>query len=120
MDFENYLRFVFALLFVLALIALAAWAARRFGLGGAVPVVRGRQKRLAVVESLALDAKRRLILVRRDGVEHLLLLGAQSDVVVERRVPATGPPPAPPDPGNDDAGEAAATAATLRNAGEPR
>ncbi|NBC32883.1 MAG: hypothetical protein GVY13_09440 [Alphaproteobacteria bacterium] len=118
MEFENYLRFVFALLFVLALIALAAWAARRFGLAGAMPVVRGRQKRLAVVESLALDAKRRLVLVRRDGVEHLLLLGAQSDVVVERQVPATGPPASGPMAGPDDAVDT--EAANAGDAGEPR
>lgn len=114
MDLENYLRFVFALVFVLALIVLAAWAARRFGLGGALPVSRGRHKRLAVVESLALDARRRLVLVRRDGVEHLLLLGTQSDVVVERQVSAAGSPVAAPElDGEEDA-------AAGGDKGEPR
>lgn len=34
MDASNYVRFVAALLFVLALIAFAIWLAKRFGMGG--------------------------------------------------------------------------------------
>ena len=43
--------------------------------------VRGR--RLAIVETLTLDARRRLVIVRRDDAEHLLLLGINQDIVVE-------------------------------------
>jgi flagellar protein FliO/FliZ len=87
MDLDGYLRFVLALVFILGLIGLMAWAARRFGLGhrGGGPFGR---RRLAVVEVMALDARRRLVLVRRDAVEHLLLLGAGAEVVVERAIPA--------------------------------
>lgn len=82
MDLAAYLKFVAALLFVLALIGLLAWLARRFGLGlRAGPVVGAR--RLALVEVMVLDARRRLVLVRRDDVEHLLLLGANGESVVE-------------------------------------
>ena len=86
MDFGTYLRFALALALVLGLIGLAAWAARRFGMGGRVRVSAGarRGKRLAIAEALAVDNKRRLVLVRRDGVEHLLLLGPHGDTVVER------------------------------------
>lgn len=85
MNPESYLQFVLALVFVLGLIGLAARAARRFGLA---PAVRGDRspRRLAVLESIALDAKRRLVLLRRDGVEHLVILGPSSDVVVERAI----------------------------------
>jgi flagellar protein FliO/FliZ len=90
MDLESYLRFVLALIAVLGLIGLIAWAARRFGLvpGGAIGTGRGR--RLVVVETMPLDGKRRLVLVRRDDREHLLLLGsgAASDLVVERDIAA--------------------------------
>ena len=82
MDLQNYVTFVSALIFVLALMLLIAWIVRRLGLGGAVPT-GGRQKRLAIVEMLALDTRRRLVLVRRDDVEHLLLLGPEADRVVE-------------------------------------
>ena len=83
MEPETYLRFLLALVFVLALIGLVAWLARRFGLGGAVPVQRGRRRRLIMIEALAVDGKRRLVLVRRDDIEHLILLGTGSDIVVE-------------------------------------
>ena len=68
-------RFFLAFLIVLGLIGAAAWAVRRFGsarLGGAV---RGRQPRLAVIEYASVDARRRLLLVRRDNVEHLVMIG---------------------------------------------
>ncbi|HBM13514.1 MAG TPA: flagellar biosynthesis protein FliO, partial [Rhodospirillaceae bacterium] len=41
-----------------------------------------------IVDSLTLDPRRRLVLVRRDGVEHLLLLGAQSDLAIETGIDA--------------------------------
>ena len=88
MDLEAYLRFGLALLFVLGLIGLCAWAARRLGMTPRVSAGSGRAKRLAIVEVAAVDAKRRLVLVRRDDREHLLLLGATQDVVVESGVPA--------------------------------
>lgn len=93
MDFETYIRFFAALAFVLALIAASAWIVRRTGLGGLTPRRPGQARRLAVVESIALDSRRRLVLVRRDDVEHLILLGAAGDLLVEGRMP--GPPPEP-------------------------
>lgn len=81
---ENYIRFVAALVFVLALIGLFGFLLRRFGPNAGLPVQRrGARRRLGVVEVLPLDARRRLVLVKRDGVEHLLLLGLGDDRVVE-------------------------------------
>ncbi len=104
MDLDQYLRFAVALLFVVALILLIAWVMRRVGFGGLAPAA-SRQRRLGIVEALPLDAKRRLVLVRRDDQEHLLLLSAQGDLVVERGAPsgfrgalAQAAPPAPPPP----------------------
>jgi flagellar protein FliO/FliZ len=92
-------RFFFAFLFVLGLIGAIAWAVRRFGaerLGAAT--ARGRQPRLAVIDAAAVDGRRRLILIRRDNVEHLLMIGGPTDVVIEpnivRAVAATREPPA--------------------------
>ena len=51
-------------------------------LGGQLATGRGK-RRLSVQEVLSLDSKRRLVLLKRDGVEHLLLLGLNDDVVVE-------------------------------------
>lgn len=83
MEIETYFRFVGALLFVLALIGGAGWAARRFGLGGRLAPNPGKARRLSVVEVATLDSRRKLVLVRRDATEHLLLLGPGQDVLVE-------------------------------------
>jgi flagellar protein FliO/FliZ len=103
MDAGNYVRFVAALLFVLALIAFATWLARRFGLGGQAVSVRRNDRRLKVVESIAVDSKHRAILLRRDDTEHLVLLGANCDVVVESGIKAPAPktPDTPTSGGQD-------------------
>lgn len=81
-------RFLIAFVLVLALIGLTAWLIRQFGSarastsGGA----RNRQPRLAVLDSAVVDARRRLVLIRRDNVEHLILIGGPTDVVVEANV----------------------------------
>ena len=82
MDYETYLRGVVALVAVLALIGLAAWGARRLGLAGGRTGPR-RDRRLSVSEVLPVDNRRRLVLVKRDAVEHLLLLGGADEIVVE-------------------------------------
>ena len=85
-------RFFVAFLIVLGLIGAIAWAVRRFGSGRLGASTRGRQPRLAVIDYASVDGRRRLILVRRDNVEHLLMIGGPSDIVVEpnivRAVPA--------------------------------
>ena len=80
-------RFFIAFLVVLALIGLTAWLVRRFGsnrLGGGN--TRGRQPRLAVIDAAPVDGRRRLVLIRRDNVEHLLIIGGPTDVVVEQNI----------------------------------
>ena len=47
---------------------------------------RGRQPRLGVIDYASVDGRRRLILVRRDNVEHLLMIGGPTDVVVEANI----------------------------------
>jgi flagellar protein FliO/FliZ len=79
-------KFFIAFAVVLALIGLTAWLVRRFGsnrLGGGA---RGRQPRLAVIDAATVDGRRRLVLIRRDNVEHLLMIGGPTDVVVEPNI----------------------------------
>ncbi|MHA1538553.1 MAG: FliO/MopB family protein [Alphaproteobacteria bacterium] len=91
MEIETYMRFVLTLLFVLALIGVLAWLARRAGLGNRVARASGSRRRLSVSEVKVIDGKRRLVLVRRDEVEHLVLLGPQKDLVLEAGIPAAEP-----------------------------
>jgi len=91
-DMPLAVRFLLAFLIVLGLIGATAWAVRRFGagrLGGAG--TRGRQPRLAVVDDASVDSRRRLILVRRDNIEHLVLIGGPTDVVVEANIVRAAP-----------------------------
>src|ERR1700742_179277 len=81
------LTFIFAFVVVLGLIGLAAWLVRRFAgnrLGAGTQ--RGRMPRLAVVDAAAVDGRRRLVLIRRDNVEHLLMIGGPTDIVVEPNI----------------------------------
>lgn len=90
MGWGTYAQALLALIFVVGLIAVLAVLARRYGLGVRTPTIGSRNKRVQVVEVTILDGKRRLVLVRRDDKEHLILLGATSEHVIEAGIPAAG------------------------------
>src|SRR5262245_12386848 len=76
-------QFLITLAIILLIIGFAYWLVQRFT-GVRFPGGnRGRIPRLAVLDAVPVDSRRRLVLVRRDNVEHLLLIGGTSDVVVE-------------------------------------
>ena len=76
MNFLDLARAVFGLAFTLGLIGLAAWALRKYGPDAIGRAIAARQdRRLKVVETLALDPTRRLVVVSLDGEERLVLLG---------------------------------------------
>ena len=99
MDLFNLLQYATALLLVLAL-AVVALLVRRFGNNpqafkdGLKRTSWGKwdfkapEKRLAVVETLMLGPKQRLLIIRRDNVEHLVMMTADSSCVVETNIPA--------------------------------
>jgi len=105
--FARALQLGIAFLLVIAAIfvvfALLRRRARHRVTGG-----RSGQRRLGLVEAISVDDVRRLVLVRRDHVEHLLLIGGPSDVVVEASIARAGPRAA-----------AAAQPASARPAGAP-
>ncbi len=85
-------KFFLAFVIVLGLIGIAAFLMRRFG-GGALMMTgpRSRQPRLAVIDAASVDGRRRLVLIRRDNTEHLLLIGGPTDIVIEPNILRTGP-----------------------------
>lgn len=90
---NTYLTALFALGAVIVLILLGVWLLKllfRVSSNG----VRGRNKRLAIVDSLVVDQKRQLLIVRRDNVEHLILTGGNQDLVVEAGIVPPEPPAA--------------------------
>ncbi|WP_288900470.1 flagellar biosynthetic protein FliO [uncultured Sneathiella sp.] len=86
MEPVQYLKYIVGLLIVLGLIALIALLARRFGMVPRVTRDPSAPRRLSITDVLSIDAKRRLVLIKRDDREHLLLLGPERDVVVERNI----------------------------------
>lgn len=100
------LRMFGALAIVLGLLAGALWAVRRFDirLPGRLGAGGAPDKRLEVVERLTVDQKRSLLLVRRDNVEHLVLMAPEGNVVLNesrtdaptlRLIDQPAPKPAP-------------------------
>lgn len=84
------LQFLVIFLVILVLFLIAALLFMRLsGRGLALSAnasQRGRQPRLGIVDIYELDRQRQLILLRRDNVEHLLLVGGPNDVVIERHI----------------------------------
>ncbi len=100
LDLETLLRFALALAAVLALIGFSGWVLRRLVASGVItgallPAGPGRPQRLSIVEVRQVDVRRRLVLIRRDNVEHLLLLGATGEIVIETGIVAGANPPSP-------------------------
>ncbi|MBW8304377.1 MAG: flagellar biosynthetic protein FliO [Brevundimonas sp.] len=85
MNFLDLLRALFALAITLGIIGLAAWAARRYApqIMARLSAERG-ERRMTVVETLVLDPARRLVLVRIDDEERLLILGEGRELIEPR------------------------------------
>jgi flagellar protein FliO/FliZ len=104
MDNINFTQVALAFGALLLLLALFYYGAR--ALSGATS--RGAKwragQRIGVVENAPVDGTRRLVLVRRDDTEHLLLVGTHGDLVIESNIPIT----------KDGNGETATIAAMAR------
>jgi flagellar protein FliO/FliZ len=93
---EPTVKFLGVFVVVLAVIGLMTWLVRRFGATNLRPgMTRGRQPRLAVIDAAMVDGRRRLVLIRRDNVEHLVMIGGPGDVVIEQNIVRAVPVAAP-------------------------
>ncbi len=86
-------QFVVALIVVIVLFGIIAVFARRRNRNAGPAKGRGRQPRLAVMDMAVVDERRKLLLIRRDNVEHLIMIGGPSDVVVESAIIRNRPAP---------------------------
>ena len=133
-------QYVITLVVILALVVLVIWLVRRYAAGNISTSTRGRLPRLAIVDALAVDNRHRLVLIRRDNVEHLVLIGGTTDLLIEpsivrtrvtqrptqaaqpqpsRPAPAATAAPAPPPPPAPPAAEAPSAAPARRAALPP-
>ena len=88
------LSWIAGFIIIAGLLLLAAWLLRGYLSGGQVPtgIFGGaKEKRLGVVETASIDGRRKLLLVQRDGVEHLIMTGGPIDVVVETGIERKAP-----------------------------
>src|SRR5688572_12013835 len=81
---------LFALALVLVMIVSGVWLLKLFFRASA-NIGRGRNRRLTLVDTMNVDQKRQLLIVRRDNVEHLILTGGPQDLVVETGIPVEKP-----------------------------
>jgi flagellar protein FliO/FliZ len=81
MNLIDIVRYLGALLLVLALVGFAGLAVRRFGMPGFVKASATR--RLSIVETLMIGPRQRLYILRRDDVEHLVMIGPDGTSVIE-------------------------------------
>lgn len=80
------LTMIFALGVVIVLILIVVWLLKlAFKVSG--NSARGRNRRLSVIDTMVIDQKRQLMIIRRDNVEHLILTGGPQDLVVETGIP---------------------------------
>ncbi len=89
--------YIAAFIFVIALIVLGAWLWRSMlengvQLPGQALFKTAREKRIGAIETASIDSRRKLVLIRRDNVEHLIMTGGPVDVVIETNISTSGVP----------------------------
>jgi flagellar protein FliO/FliZ len=103
---QDVARFVVAFMLVLGLIGAGALFWRRFGAGPLSLIgPRSRQPRIAVIDAASVDARRQLVLIRRDNAEHLIMIGGPTDIVIEPNITRTGTIPVSREPRPIPAGD---------------
>lgn len=87
MNFLDLFRAIFGLAITLGIIGLAAWAARRYApeILARFQGQQGQVRRMKVLETLVLDPSRRLVLIRVDEEERLILLGEGRELIEPRQ-----------------------------------
>jgi flagellar protein FliO/FliZ len=81
-DIPILLKLFAALALVLGLMGGLALIMKKLGLSANTATTKGK-KRLRIIEAIPLDARRRLVLLQRDDVQHLVILGATTETLIE-------------------------------------
>ncbi len=90
MDYISVMRSLFALLFVLGLIVAVAWMWRRFVQPQEINSFK-KTRRLSVIQSIMLDGRNKLALIKRDDQEHLILISQTGNLIIEKNITAESP-----------------------------
>lgn len=84
---HDFIRLIAALALVLALMGGLTIILRRINASAGLQMP-GQKRRLKIVEMMNLDPRRRLVLISRDGQEHLVILGPTGETVIETGIAA--------------------------------
>lgn len=90
MEITDYLKFFAALIFVLGMMAGLAFVLKKLGLDRSGSLTNGK-RRLKIIEVMNIDAKHKAALIQCDDKQHLMLLNANGDTIIESNIT---PPPA--------------------------
>ena len=92
---SEFFGYLFFFIFIAALVVIAGLLVRGYMTGNPTAALAGAagkffgpkpEKRLDVVDQANVDGRRRLVLIRRDDVEHLIMTGGPVDVVIETNI----------------------------------
>lgn len=86
-DLPQFMRLIIALAIVIALMGGLSFILKKLGLAQNANLKSGDKRRLKIVESLPLDARRRIVILQRDDVQHLVILGANGETLIEKDIP---------------------------------
>jgi flagellar biogenesis protein FliO len=86
MDLLAIMRTLGGLATVLGLLAAALWVVKRYNIRLPGRSFSARSSRLELVESLSIDARRSVALLRRDGREHLILMAPEGNLIIETNI----------------------------------
>ncbi|MFP4097591.1 MAG: flagellar biosynthetic protein FliO [Alphaproteobacteria bacterium] len=87
-ELSQFVRLLLALFIVLGLMGGLALLLKKLGLAAQTSSVRSAKRRLRIVESLPLDARRRVVLLECDEMQHLVILGANDETLIKADIPA--------------------------------
>ena len=82
------MEWLLAFIVILGLLGLAGWLLRGYIFGDQMPAIFGgsREKRIGVSDAVSIDGRRKLVLIYRDGVEHLIMTGGPVDMLIEQNI----------------------------------
>jgi flagellar protein FliO/FliZ len=83
MEYADFVRFILSLALVVGLIWLCAYLVKRLGLDKKLSASRSAAGQLQVVDTLYLDARRKLVVVKHRDREYVLLLSGDSAACIE-------------------------------------
>ena len=87
-DLPQIVRLLVALAVVVSLMGGLAFILKKLGLATPQSIRSSDKRRLKIVESLPLDARRRLMIIECDGAEHLIISGANNETIVQTNIPS--------------------------------